>query len=381
MNASHPQPADDDIDALDEAVGYLNFSSGARDPRFLRNLNELFRSIEAVDPAGSAVATLRQWLLGAIERLQAGGGAFADVAQARAVVELALDRLVADYREFHRDLLHHQSDAELWRPFFLGEACEAVLAQGGPWHERERIVQGAIGSLNDYVGYRPTATLSSGARNEPYPHEFVRPISLYVRGAGVAAGRYEPLISRALEILRAADPDILARAWFDLERLEEIALDPRAYDFDHPVNRRPNYHFGQWDPHQISQDGHYSRFVLQQMTLDALLTRCERGCGRQLAQAVAPRPSRGRRPTAAERLRGSGRRAGRHHADGLGHQRRCAGAARFHASRFRRCCRRSRRIATIFTSSFWLMPRGRTAIACATKRSGRGSRSAAPGSI
>src|SRR5690606_31845106 len=63
---------------------------------------------------------------------------------------------------------------------------------------------------------------------------------------------------------------------FDLERLEEIALDPRAYDFDHPVNRRPNYHFGQWDPHHITGDGYYSRFVLQQVTLDALLSRCEK---------------------------------------------------------------------------------------------------------
>ena len=49
-----------------------------------------------------------------------------------------------------------------------------------------------------------------------------------------------------------------------------MALDPRAYDFDHPVNRRPNYHFGQWDPHHIDNRGYYSRFVLQQVTLDAL---------------------------------------------------------------------------------------------------------------
>jgi hypothetical protein len=99
------------------------------------------------------------------------------------------------------------------------------------------------------VGYRPTAQLASGARSEPYAHEFVRPIPLYVKDAGVATGQYEAIISRALKILADAEPDILARAWFDLDRLEEIALDPRAYDFDHPVNRRPNYHFGQWDPH------------------------------------------------------------------------------------------------------------------------------------
>jgi hypothetical protein len=270
-----PQPSTADSAVLDDVVGYLNFSSGTRDPRFLRNLNELFRSIEAADPNGKAIETLRCWLLQATDRLAASGGAFADTTQARAVVILSLDRLLKAYRKFHRDLLHHQSEADLWRPFFGGEACEAVLAQGPPWNEHERIVEGAVNLLNDYVGYRPTATLESGARSEPYAHEYVRPIALYVRGAGVAVGRYEAIISRALEILRHAEPDILTRAWFDLERLEEVALDPRAYDFDHPANRRPNYHFGQWDPHQISPAGYYSRFVLQQMTLDALLSRCE----------------------------------------------------------------------------------------------------------
>src|SRR6185312_13072602 len=79
------------------------------------------------------------------------------------------------------------------------------------------------------------------------------------------------------------------RAWFDLDRVEEIALDPRAYDFDHPVNRRPNYHFGQWDPHQISNQGYFSRFVLQQMTLDALLTRYDGCSGRHGKHHAASR--------------------------------------------------------------------------------------------
>ena len=32
---------------LEEMLGYLNFSSGAPDPKFLHNFNELFRRIEA----------------------------------------------------------------------------------------------------------------------------------------------------------------------------------------------------------------------------------------------------------------------------------------------------------------------------------------------
>jgi hypothetical protein len=63
------------------------------------------------------------------------------------------------------------------------------------------------------------------------------------------------------------------RAYLDLNLMDELALDPRAYDFDHPVNRRPNYHFGQWDPHCIDNAGYYRRFVVQQVTLDALLAR------------------------------------------------------------------------------------------------------------
>ena len=56
-----------------------------------------------------------------------------------------------------------------------------------------------------------------------------------------------------------------------------MAVDPRAYDFDHPVNKRPNYHFGQWDPHHIDNQGRYRRFVVQQVTLDALLERRRTG--------------------------------------------------------------------------------------------------------
>jgi hypothetical protein len=275
VKARPPQPAVADAVLLDEVVGYLNFSSGTTDAKFLGNLSELYRSLENQVERDEVLAVLGKWLTAALERLQSGGGAFADVTQARAVVALLIEKLPKAYCQFHQDLLHHQAPAELWRPFFIGRSAEAILSQGPPWSESERIVDGALAALNDYVGYRPTAVLASGARSEPYAREYVRPIPLYIRDAGVATGRYEALIGHALEILKATDPDILARAWFDLDRLEEVSLDPRAYDFDHPVNRRPNYHFGQWDPLQISPQGYYSRFVLQQVTLDALLTRCD----------------------------------------------------------------------------------------------------------
>ncbi|MCG8449249.1 MAG: hypothetical protein MI725_06690, partial [Pirellulales bacterium] len=248
MKVNVLEPDANDIAFLEDVVGYLNFSSGASDPKFLHQLNQLYRSLEAAGQHENSLPQLCAWLHTTIERLHSGGGPFAEVAQAQAIVRFLEKELLPAYREFHRNLLFHQQEADLWRPFFVGKACEELLRQGSPWDETERIVTGALEQLNDYVGYRPLPTLASGDTAEPYAHEFVRPIPLFIRGAGVQVGRYERIIQMALDILQNTDEDILARAWFDLERLDEIALDPRAYDFDHPVNRRPNYHFGQWDP-------------------------------------------------------------------------------------------------------------------------------------
>jgi hypothetical protein len=96
---------------------------------------------------------------------------------------------------------------------------------------------------------------------------------LYIRDVGVAFGPYYEIVSRCLEIIRNTSPHILRDAQFDPNNLDELALDPRAYDFDHPVNKRPNYYFGQWDPHLLDQNASYRRFVLQQVTVDALLAR------------------------------------------------------------------------------------------------------------
>ena len=140
---------------------------------------------------------------------------FRQVDQAQAVLGLVFDRLPEAYRRYHRDLLFHQSDEVLFGPFFLGRACEAVLQQGGPWDQPERIVAVAISQLNDYLGHRPIAVLRTQQKIQPYAHEWVRPIPLYIRGAGVAAGPYHDLIERALGIIEAADPMLLLEAMFD----------------------------------------------------------------------------------------------------------------------------------------------------------------------
>ncbi|MCI0334219.1 MAG: hypothetical protein L0228_13455 [Planctomycetes bacterium] len=279
MSKPSRKPAATELPFLDEAVGYLNFSSGASDPKFLRNISAIFRAIESrCDNTCQALTTLCAWLEERMAQLSGSSAAFGDVSQARAVVALLRDHLLSAYRAFHRDLLWHQQDHELWRPLFLGHAFEAILAQGAPWNETQRIVFGAIETLNDYLGYRPVAVLESERQMEPYAHERVRPIPLYIHDVGFAPGKYEELIERALTILRETDPDILHQAWFDPQLVQELALDPRAYDFDHPASKRPNHHFGQWDLHHVDNRGYYRRFVLQQVTLDALLSRVDPTC-------------------------------------------------------------------------------------------------------
>ena len=191
------------------------------------------------------------------------------------MLSLVFEKVLPAYREHHRDLLFHLADDDLLRPFFIGRVAEAVLAEGPPWDETERIVAGALARLNDFIGHRPVAVLHSAQKIEPYPHERVRPIPLYIAGAGVAVGRYRQLVTLALDLLRNTDRSLLDAAWFDPDLLDELAIDPRAYDFNHPVNKRPNYHFGQWDPHHLDRQGRYRRFVLQQVTLDAILERVE----------------------------------------------------------------------------------------------------------
>ena len=262
------------IEDLRQVLGGLNFSSGRIDLKTLAALNRLYAQAIPAGPFEGLPAWLQiqQWLQDELARLAETNPGFADCQQAVALMEMVWLNFLPAYLDFHRDLLFHVEPEALINGFFLGRAMEAVLTQGGPWSETERIVPAAIAQLNDYVGHRPVAVLE-GRRLEPYAHEWLRPLPIYVRDIGATAGLYEAVVVRCMDILEQTDPDILRRASFDLSLLEELALDPRAYDFDHPVNQRPNYHFGQWDPHRIDNSGNYRRFVVQQVTLDALLAR------------------------------------------------------------------------------------------------------------
>jgi hypothetical protein len=245
-------------------LGYINFSDGRPDPRWQRQLDDAF---------AECGRDLLPNLLDALVSLQASGSAaFRDVQTARIVLELTQQVLVA-YETFHADLLAHRRPEDRLHGFFLARVIECILQLRvtDPDLSADTVVE----RLNDFVGHRPIALLETRPRGEAYAHEKHRPVPLYLRGAGVAHNRYRSVLQRALEILEQAGEAMRAEAGFGFEQLDEIALDQRAYDHGHPVNRRPNYVFGEWDPHQIDNKGRYCRYVIRQVTLDALMDRVE----------------------------------------------------------------------------------------------------------
>ena len=266
----------EDHQALDEILGYLNFSEGASDAKVLGNLNQIYARLAASRAADEPMyRRLADVLSQRLDALAKESSTFRDSQQARNVLRLTFDDVLPGYMQFHQDLLAHQSMDFIFGPLMIGRTFEAVLRQERPWDDDDRIVRGAVTALGDFIGYRPVAVLENDRKIAPYPHEWVRAVPLYIRDAGIASGRYEKLIDETLRVLQSTDPDMLAAAWFDLDALDELAFDPRAYDFDHPVNKRPNYHFGTWDLNDIDNRGRYRRFVIQQVTLDALISRID----------------------------------------------------------------------------------------------------------
>ncbi len=273
---------------LDQVLGYLNFSSGNHDDRFFSNLNDLFLVFNSADASEafanvrttdsqqttplSLVRRVRFALANRLAKNKESNPVFRDATQANLVIELTFDKILPAYRKHHRDLLFHQSDELLCNSFFVGRVVESILTREIPLGKTDEIVESSINALNNFLGHRPVATLES-QQIEPYQHEWIRPVPIYIQNAGVAFGRYEQITKQALGILRETSPHILRAAHFDPTKLSELAIDPRAFDFDHPINQRPNHHFGQWDEHSIDGNGFFRRFIVHQVTLDSLVNR------------------------------------------------------------------------------------------------------------
>ena len=297
-----------------EILGYLNFSSGAADVKFLKNLSDLFGILDRPSEKNSPTwRRLGDFLREQLAVLHGESDAFRAVEQAEAVLRLLFDAALPAYREFHRDLLFHQTDEQLFQPFFIGRVCEAVLRQGGPWDETERIVRGAIARLNDYLGHRPVAVLRTEQKIQPYDHEWVRPIPLWIRGAGVAHG---PVSRTGRD--GPGDPRRHRSGSFCSTPLRP-GTTRRAGVRPAGVRLRPSGEQAAELP--LRPMGHEQ--AGQRRPLPPL--RVAAGDARRHARPPA-RP----RPAAAQggALRGGGR-AGRHDADGLGRQRQPARRPRF----------------------------------------------------
>jgi hypothetical protein len=255
---------------LRDLLGYLNFSQGAPSARFRLCLNQLFRSGKSTESPQS----LRDYLLEQIQRLAGSGeAAFADPHQAVSVVGLVLDHVLPAYRSHHQDLLGHLGDSDFFSPLLLAKMFEALLverAETGSQEEKD-LVPAVLRRLNHFVGYRPVAVLENGRRSEVYGHERFCPLPLYFSDVGVAVGPHEPLISATIAFMQTLPAELFEGTHFVFERLSELALDLRSHDHAHPVTKRTNYVFGEWDPDEIDGKGFYRRFVIRRLILDALM--------------------------------------------------------------------------------------------------------------
>lgn len=268
--ANHAELPEQPIEHL---LGYLNFSSGNHDPRFHSSLNWLFGELQTT--SGQLNPIWKQAcdrLRLSLDELAKDSAAFSDHSQATETIAL-LEQFFPAYLEHHSDLLGHQREDELFNSFFVGRVTECLLGTDKEPDQKQTVGK-VMKQLNDYVGYRPVATLSS-KKIEPYANEWLRPLPIYLKDCGVAFGKYRAVVEICLDLLNQTDPMLLRAAYFDPSHLHELAIDPRAFDFDHPASKRPNYQFGLWDPHCIDGDGFYTRFIVQQMTLDSLTKRFE----------------------------------------------------------------------------------------------------------
>lgn len=275
MSASSPSSSL--RDALHQVVGYVNFSGGTSDPKTLAAWNTLYASAVHGKPLSGPPAWLviRQWLEETTAELAEAASNPAHYDQSFSLIRLLFSEALPAYIDRHKDLLFHQPPESVFSGFFIGRVAESLLqAVADGVTGDEAIIATAFDRLDDYVGYRPVPRLEK-APGEPYPGEYIRPVPLYIAGAGTTDGPYCEIVKRAISALLETDPNILRAASFDPSRLQELAFDPRAYDFDHPVHRRANYIFGQWDPDRVSKDGYYTRYVVREVTLAALLSRVE----------------------------------------------------------------------------------------------------------
>ena len=288
---------------LDKILGHLNFASGQHDPRFFENLNGVFchcqhHSVQHSDEStsrrvghedtpgqrvppsdnGGLVDEVAGLLRQRLADVKETNDTFRDASQVETILNLVFEDFLPAYLLHHRDLFFHQTRDFLLNAFFTARVFEVVTAKLVDGDSSHQIITESLATINNHIGHRPVATLSS-QKIQPYENEWVSPVPIFIKGAGTCLGKYQQLAGQAIEILQSTPAPILRAAQFDPEHLEELAIDPRSFDFDHPINKRPNHHFGTWDGHVVDNRGYYTRFIIHQVSLDSLLHRVDRLAG------------------------------------------------------------------------------------------------------
>ncbi len=286
-------------ESVEIALGYLNFSSGDPAPKFLAALNKMCARLDdgnVTEDKTPAWRRLGEALWDYLKFVQPTSEVFSQDLQVRRALLFGFRYFFPQYRVWHKDLLFHLDDDTLFNAFSIGQAFYAILAErayevipeneadipsgsaflegkGEITPEIQSAVERVIARYDDFIGYRPIPVLRSRQKMQPYRHEWLHAVPLYVKGAGVVHGPYAKMVTKTLEILQNTAEFLLTEAMFDFERMEELTFDPRALDFEHPVNRRLNYHFGSWDPLHITNKGYFDRFVLIRSTILSIFSR------------------------------------------------------------------------------------------------------------
>ena len=368
--------ADEAPKLFEEILGYLNFSSGAADPRFLANLNNLWTRLRPppvtareaaerkkpapAEPAwreldrGAPLSAWSNWQQAARPSAAATRPrpCCTGVRRGPAGLSPASSRPACSTRPTSR-CFSRSSSAGCSRP---------CCARAPPGTRPSGSSRPRSGTLNDFIGHRPVAVLQTSRNSSPTPTNGSGPIPLFIRGAGRGRGPL-PRPGAAGPGDSCSDrPALLARAWFNPEWLDELAVDPAGLRLRSPGQQAAELSFRPVGPASDRQLG----------PLPAV-----RDPAGDAGRDAGPRWSTAAELPDAECFRGGGG-AGGDDPDGA---RALAAAGRRRTTRRSRCprfCRTSPPTATRSTSGCW--PDDRPACPAARRPNRRpcGSPSAAP---
>ena len=136
---------------LDKVLGHLNFSSGQHDPKFVANLDRLYRieisaspsttepdSIDVAKPTLSQpselISRVNARLRARLSEVKQSSETFRDAVQVETILNLVFDDFLPAYALAHRDLLFHQTQDFVFNSFFVARVFETVMqksAAGG----------------------------------------------------------------------------------------------------------------------------------------------------------------------------------------------------------------------------------------------------------